>query len=451
MPDWPADRVERRDLDTLIPYARNSRTHSPEQIEQLANSITAFGFAMPVLVDEQGTLIAGHGRVLAARKLKLTSVPVMVARGWSAAQIAAYRVADNKLALNAGWDADLLRTELGDLKLEGFDLSLTGFSGLELDTLFAERTVGLTDPDEVPAAPALPIAQAGDVWRLGNHRLKCGDATDARLTADMVRADLCFTSPPYLTQRTYEAGVGNWDVLMEGAFRSLPVTETAQVLVNLGLVHRDGEWSAYWDGWIAWMRARGWRRFGWYVWDQGFGLPGDWRGRLGPSHEFIFHFNRTGEQRARKSVAKQPKNIGRTRTGGVLRGADGVVRPAAPEASTRDPNKVADSVFRVNRFNGSTDHPAVFPVALAQAVIEAFSDPADIVLDPFVGAGSTIIACEMTGRACNAIEIEPKYCDLAIIRWQDFTGQPAILHGTGETFAAIGDIRDRDPEMAAAE
>jgi ParB-like chromosome segregation protein Spo0J len=164
---WPADKVERWAIDRLIPYARNARTHSDEQVAQIAASIREFGFTNPVLVDEEGTLIAGHGRVLGAQQLGITDVPTMVARGWTPAQIQAYRVADNKLALNAGWDPELLRLELGELKLSGFDLSLTGFGDLELKDIMAERNVGLTDPDDAPEAPEHPVSRTGDLWLLG--------------------------------------------------------------------------------------------------------------------------------------------------------------------------------------------------------------------------------------------------------------------------------------------
>src|SRR6202045_3970229 len=156
---WPADKVERWAIDRLIPHRRNARTHSDEQVAQIAASIREFGFTVPVLVDEHGTLIAGHGRVLGAHQLGITEVPTMVARGWTQAQIQAYRLADNKLALNAGWDPELLRLDLGELQLKGFDLSLTGFGDLELAGIMADRTAGLTDPDEVPAVPDNPISQ----------------------------------------------------------------------------------------------------------------------------------------------------------------------------------------------------------------------------------------------------------------------------------------------------
>ena len=176
---WPADTVERRSVAALVPYARNARTHSPEQVAQIAASIREWGWTVPVLVDETGMLIAGHGRVLAARKLGLAEVPVMVARGWSEAQKRAYVLADNKLALNAGWDEDLLRVELADLREIGADLELIGFGDDELAALFASPTSGLTDPDAMPATPVVPVSRLGDVWVMGRHRLVCGDSTDA--------------------------------------------------------------------------------------------------------------------------------------------------------------------------------------------------------------------------------------------------------------------------------
>jgi ParB-like chromosome segregation protein Spo0J len=169
-PEWPADKVERRAVAALIPYARNARTHSPEQVDQIAASIREWGWTVPVLVDEQGGIIAGHGRVLAAHKLAIAQVPVMVAAGWSEAQKRAYVLADNKLALNAGWDDAMLRVEIDDLQGTGFDLGLIGFSADEIAGLTVDRS-GLTDPDEAPDAPAIPVSKPGDVWLLGRHRL----------------------------------------------------------------------------------------------------------------------------------------------------------------------------------------------------------------------------------------------------------------------------------------
>ena len=196
---WPADAVERRSVTALLPYIRNARTHSDEQVAQIAASIREFGWTFPVLIDEAGTIIAGHGRVLAAQRLGLVEVPVMVAAGWSEAKRRAYVIADNKLALNAGWDEELLRLELGDLKGMGFDLTLTGFGELELGKLLLGID-GDGDPDEAPEPPAEPISRPGDLWICGEHRVLCGDATvraDVDRLLDGELADMAFTDPPY--------------------------------------------------------------------------------------------------------------------------------------------------------------------------------------------------------------------------------------------------------------
>src|SRR5215213_8771673 len=200
---WPADQVERWDISQLVPYARNARTHSDAQVAQIAASIREWGWTVPVLVDEAGELIAGHGRVLAARQLGIAEVPVMIARGWSEAQKRAYVLADNKLALNAGWDEELLRVELSDLRGLGADLSLIGFGEDELAALLADGTEGLTDPDAVPEVPAEPVSERGDVWVLGRHRLVCGDCTDPEAVAkalDGARPHLMVSDPPYGVQ-----------------------------------------------------------------------------------------------------------------------------------------------------------------------------------------------------------------------------------------------------------
>lgn len=197
---WPADRVERRALDALLPYAQNARTHSDAQVDQLAASIQEWGWTIPVLVDEAGVIIAGHGRVMAARKLGIQEVPVMVARGWSEAQRRAYVLADNRLALNAGWDKDLLGAELQALNADGFDMPLLGFDEIELQPFLEPASAGNTDPDDVPEPQVEVVSATGDVWLLGKHRLMCGDSTDA---ADVERlmagayAQLLHADPPY--------------------------------------------------------------------------------------------------------------------------------------------------------------------------------------------------------------------------------------------------------------
>lgn len=200
MASWPADHVERRPVASLVPYARNPRTHSEEQVGQIAASIREWGWVSPVLVDEDGGIIAGHGRVLAAHKLGIADVPVMVAAGWSAAQKKAFVIADNQLTLNGGWNKDLLRVEIADLAEMGFGLPLIGFSEDELASLSAAPNAGLTDPDEAPEPPADPVSELGDVWVLGKHRLVCGDSTDAlavEKALNGVTPHLMVTDPPY--------------------------------------------------------------------------------------------------------------------------------------------------------------------------------------------------------------------------------------------------------------
>lgn len=443
MPEWPADKVERWPVEKLVPYARNARTHSAEQVSEIAASIREWGWTNPVLVDEVGTIIAGHGRVLAAKLLEMVDVPVMVALGWTEAQRRAYVLADNKLGLNAGWDENLLRLEAADLREMGFDLGLAGFSADELQVLSADPNPGLTDPDDVPETPADPVTVLGDVWLLGGHRVMCGDSTSVdALDALMAKqsADLCFTSPPYGQQRDYGAAkehVAAWDELMAGVFAVLPVKLGAQVLVNLGLVHKDGEWVPYWDRWFAFMSEAGWRRFGWYIWDQGPGLPGDWNGRLAPSHEFIFHFNRE-TRRANKSVAS--KMAGTVSNGG-LRNKDGSIGGRSKGASAIQSHKIADSVFRVMRHKGGLGkagkHPAVFPVALVEEVFSAYAKAGDIAFEPFCGSGTQVIAAEKTGVNCYGMDIDPAYVDVAVLRWQAFVGQSATLEASGRTFAEV--------------
>ncbi|MDB5658094.1 MAG: modification methylase [Cypionkella sp.] len=324
-------QIEYWPLAQLKPYARNGKTHDANQVAKIAASMAEFGWTVPVLVAADGDLIAGHGRILAAAHLGLTEVPVIVLGHLTEAQRRAYRIADNKLTELGGWDEALLLQELQALLAEDFDLGLIGIPEDELDALLADaddRSISDGAADAIPDPPAEPITRPGDIWALGKHRLCCGDATDPSAVAKLMQgeqATLMFTSPPYAQQRDYGAAkekVGDWDALMEGVFTAAPVAHYAQVLVNLGLVHRDSEWQPYWEEWVEWMRKCGWRRFGWYVWDQGPGLPGDWNGRLAPSHEFIFHFNRA-PRKPHKTVPS--KHAGETLGGGGLRGADGTV------------------------------------------------------------------------------------------------------------------------------
>jgi len=426
-----------------VPYARNSRTHSEAQVAKIAASIKEFGFLNPIIADGANGIIAGHGRVLAAQKLGLDTLPVIEASHLTRAQKQAYILADNRLALDAGWDNDLLKIELQDLDALDFDLALTGFDTDEIASFLVEETEGLTDEDAVPDAPAVPVTVEGDVWLLGRHRVMCGDSTSIDAVEKLMAgelADLCFTSPPYAQQRDYGAAkekVRDWDDLMQGVFAAAPVKDGAQVLVNLGMVHRECEWIPYWDAWVQWMRDAGWRRFGWYVWDQGPGLPGDWNGRLAPSHEFIFHFNRE-PRKPRKTV--ESKNGGKKISRSGLRGKDGVVKPMHGAGKISGTHRIPDSVVRVMRHKGKVaggDHPAVFPVALVEEMFAAYSKAGELAFEPFCGSGTQVIAAEKLGIRCNAIDIDPDYVDVAIRRWQLFTGLDATLESTGQAYADL--------------
>ena len=219
-----ADKLQKWPLERLKAYTRNSRTHSDAQVAKVAASITRFGFTNPILATDDGTIVAGHGRLLAARLLNMPKVPVLVVTGWTEDEIRAYVIADNQIALEAGWDDEILRLELGDLRDKGFDLGLTGFDTDALASLLDMRPDGAVDPDEAPDVPANPVAIRGDLWALGRHRLLCGDsmsADDVALLMAGELADLCFTSPPYAQQRDYGAAkalVQDWDALMQGVF-----------------------------------------------------------------------------------------------------------------------------------------------------------------------------------------------------------------------------------------
>jgi DNA modification methylase len=444
MPPRLPETVEHWPLDRLRPYARNPRTHSDEQVAQIAASIVEFGWTNPVLVSGDGSVLAGHGRLDAARRLGLDVVPVLVLDHLSEAQRRAYVIADNKLALNAGWNEELLAAELHALNGDGFDLALTGFDETELDRLLApldeaDDSEAVGDGDETPDPPRNPVTQPGDLWCLGSHRLLCGDSTKSEDVVRVMngeRAALLFTSPPYGNQRDYTTGgIGDWDALMQGVFERVAgvMTDDGQVLVNLGLVHRNNEWQPYWQGWLDWMREQGWRRFGFYIWDQGPGLPGDWNGRLAPAFEFLFHFNRTARKPNKIVPCKWAGHINDSHGG--MRDKDGSVGEWTHAGQGVQETRIPDNVIRITRHKArgiETEHPAVFPVALPEFIMNAYSNEHDIVFEPFAGSGTTLIAGERARRRVRAIELAPAYVDVAILRWR-------LLHPTSPvTFESDG-------------
>ncbi|WP_299162457.1 site-specific DNA-methyltransferase [Accumulibacter sp.] len=458
--------VEYRKVEALIPCARNPRTHTAEQVAKIAASIVEYGWTNPILVDGDNGIVAGHGRLAAARKLNLDDVPVIELAHLTPTQKRAYLIADNRMALDAGWDDAMLALELEDLKLANFDLSLTGFDADEIEALLTDDQAA-TDgeqgegdqpdaADDVPEIPANPVSRPGDVWALGEHRLICGDAADPTVVTSVMAGDLAnllFTSPPYANQRAYTTGgIADWDRLMQGVFAvaMTVMASAAQMLVNLGLVHREGTVVRYWDDWLTWMPRQGWRFFGWYVWDQGVTVPGDWAGRLAPRHEFLFHFNREA-RKPNKTVpckfAGQDKHLQADgSSSGGLRTREGERTGWNHAGRVTQDFRIPDSVVTCTRQRGSIgdgiDHPAVFPVALPQFVIEAFTDTGDVVFDPFGGSGTTILAAQRTGRIARSAEIAPEYVDVAIKRFQqNFPAVPVTLAATGQTFTEVADER----------
>ncbi len=458
----PSLQIDYRPIESLTPYGRNARTHRVEQVAQIAASIREFGFNNPVLVDGQRGVIAGHGRILAARKLDMAQLPVIELAHLTETQKRAFILTENKLTERAGWDNELLSLELADLQEAGFDLELTGFDDGEIQALLAgESDEGIDSPDaadeELPAPPVTPVSKTGDIWYLGEHRLICGDAADSTVIAALMekeRAALCFTSPPYGSQRDYTNAIVDWDGLMRGVFATLPMADDGQVLVNLGLIHKDNEFIPYWDGWLGWMRATGWRRFGWYVWDQGPGLPGDWNGRLAPAFEFVFHFNRQTRQ-PNKIVpciyaGRDTHLRGDGTSAGGMRNKDGSKTAWNHVGTVTQDTKIPDGVIRIMRHKGKIgqdiDHPAVFPVALPEFVIESYTDRGEIVFEPFGGSGTTLLAAQRTGRSCRAVEIAPEYVDVAVKRFQQNFPAIAITLGgngkdAGQSFAALATKR----------
>ena len=404
MSEWPADKVERRPLGDLVPYARNARTHSDEQVAQIAASIREWGWTVPVLVDETGGLIAGHGRVMAARKLGLADVPVMVARGWTDAQKRAYVLADNKLALNAGWDMEMLRVELGDLSGLGADMALMGFGEDELSALLATKTEGLTDPDEVPEVPTIPVAAPGDVWLLGKHRLVCGDSTDADTVAKAlngVEPHLMVTDPPYGVK--YDA---KW---REDAGVNGPTAAKGKVLNDDKADWREA-WALF-PGDVA------------YVWHAGL-----FAGTVADS------LTETGfTLRSQIIWAKSQMVLSRGDYHWQHEPCWYAVRKN--KAGHYDGGRKQTTLWRIDKpAKSETGHSTQKPVECMQRPIENNSSPGQAVYEPFSGSGTTLIAAEISGRVCHAIELNPAYVDVAIKRWQDFTGQEATLEGAGTTF-----------------
>jgi len=466
-----ARRIEIWPTGRLVPYARNARTHSPEQVAQIAASIAEFGFNAPILVDSCAGIVAGHGRLLAARKLGLAEVPVVVLDHLSETQRRAYVIADNRLAENAGWDEAALAAELRELEREGLDLGLVGFSDGELEALLAAEPQPEAGPDaeeEIPEAPIEPVTRPGDVWLIGNHRLICGDCRDSAVVArlfDGKKANIAITSPPYATQREYDPQSGFKPVPPDEYsewFRDVAaniaanLTADASFFLNIKEHAADGERSLYVkDLVIAHRRQWGWRfvdEFCWRKTDNG--VPGGWGNRFKNAWEPVFHFCRQPEIKFRpKAVGHvsedcfdySPNNPKSASGSGLLgTGARGSAagQPGASDEDGRFTGVARPSnVVEVKSESGQGSHSAPFPRALVEFFVKAFSDPGDIVFDPFLGSGTTVAAAQVLGRIGYGVEISPAYCDVILRRMANLAGVEPVLAGTGEQMAAVAAAR----------
>lgn len=404
---------------TMIPYARNARTHSDEQVAQIAASIREFGFLNPIIVDGDNGIIAGHGRVLAAQNLGMDSLPCIEAVHLTDAQRRAYIIADNKLALNAGWDDDLLRVELDELGELGFDIELTGFSLDEIEALQVDPEPGLTDEDAVPDAPEQPVTVDGDVWLLGNHRLMCGSSVSIdnveRLT-NGVLVDMWLTDPPYNVAyegKTKDALTIQNDSMGDGEFRQFlrDAYTAADAVMKPGGVF------------YIWFADRETHNFTGALVDCGWKLRQMliWKKKTLVMGRQDYHWRH------------EPCLYGWKGGAGHLWAAD----------------RKQTTILEFDRPSRNGEHPTMKPVALFEYQLLNNTKGGDIVLDSFGGSGTTIIAAEKNGRVGYLMELDPKYCDVIIKRWQEYTGNAATLEASGETFEEVRHGREA-PDKATA-
>jgi site-specific DNA-methyltransferase (adenine-specific) len=400
--------IELLAIESLIPYARNSRTHSEEQVAQIAASIREFGFTNPVLIDAEGGIIAGHGRVLAARKLQLAEVPCLRLSHLTETQKRAYIIADNKLALNAGWDDELLALELAELGDLGFDLDLTGFSLDEINALMPEEIPpGLTDEDAVPEVQPEPISKPGDVWLLGKHRVMCGDSTSIEALEHLTQGqlvDMWLTDPPYNVAyegKTKEALKIQNDAMGDDAFRQFlrDACVAADAVMKPGAVfyiwHADSEGYNFRGA----CRDAGWQVRQCLIWKKSVLVMG----------RQDYHWKH------------EPCLYGWKDGAGHLWAAD----------------RKQTTVLEFDKPARNGEHPTMKPVAIFEYQMLNNTKGGDIVLDSFGGSGTTVIAAEKNGRVARAMELDPKYVDVIVRRWQEFTGKQATLESDGRTFDAV--------------
>jgi DNA modification methylase len=448
-----------------MPHLRNSRTHSEAQIAQVAASILEFGWTNPLLVDGAGVIIAGHARLRAAQKLGLEEVPVIVLAHLTPAQKRALVIADNKLALNAGWDEDTLRAELVSLQDDGFDLEVVGFSDEELRVLLADQDgeADAAGDETIPEAPVNPVSRRGDVWAIGKHRLVCGDCRDCGTVVrllDGAKVNVAITSPPYASQREYDQASGftpippdeyvAWYRDVVAVIESVLAPDGSYFL-NIKEHSEEGERSLYVkDLVIAHRRQWGWRFVDEFCWrNTANGVPGKWPNRLKNAWEPVFHFCRS------KEIKFRPKAAGHQSEDVVVYSPD---NPSAPSGSGLlgcGADKIAGIAWPSNVIEAKAEgsqgsHSAPFPRALVEFFLKAFSDPGDSVYDPFMGSGTTMAAAHVLGRTGYGCEISPAYCDVILRRMEELAGGEPVLIATGQSMREVAEDRGVTEERRKA-
>jgi DNA modification methylase len=413
-------RLEFWHIDRLIPSARNARTHSPAQIAEIAGSIRAFGFSNPVLVGAEGDIIAGHGRLAAARQLGLPEVPVVVLSSLNELQRRQLLLADNRIALNAGWDLEMLRLELTDLSVLGADLAALGFTAQELaQALAPARDTGLTDEDEIPALSENSVTRIGDIWCAGDHRIACGDCTDANAVSDLlagIAPNLMVTDPPYGVDYDpawrHRLGVNN------SARRAKLRNDT------------QADWEA------AWALFRG-------------DIAYVWHGALHAT-TVAESLRRQGfDIRAQIIWAKERLVLGRGDYHWQHEPCWYAVRAKGQWTGDRKQTTLWNIPSRNQ--DCDTPHSTQKPVECMRRPLQNNTSPGQAVYDPFLGSGTTVIAAETTGRVCLAMELEPAFIDVAVRRWEAFSGKNAVLLSNGRPFEEISAERSITPDQGNRE
>ena len=424
--NWLADKIEQWPTAKLLPYARNARTHSDDQVAQIAASIAEFGFTNPILAGSDGVIVAGHGRLAAAQKLGLEVVPVVVLDHLTPTQRRALVIADNRIAENAGWDDAMLRIEIASLQDDAFDLTLTGFDADALAELMAGDEPdgeGETDDDAVPEVSETPVSRPGDVWLLGGHRLLCGDSTvtesyDRVLDGEPV--DMVFTDPPYNVNyansakdkmRGKDRAILN-DNLGDGFYDFLLAALTPTVAHCRGGIYVAMS-SSELDVLQAAFRAAGGKWSTFIIWAKN-----------------TFTLGRADYQRQYEPI--------------LYGWPEGAQRHWCGDRDQGD-------VWNIKKPQKNDLHPTMKPVELVERAIRNSSRPGNVVLDPFGGSGTTLIAAEKTGRMARLIELDPKYVDVIVRRWQDWTGKQATRESDGATFDALSGIGEVGVDISAGD